>query len=68
MKKLSEKGVGFIWIFNITHKGSLDNFEGEGKDYLVNSGVEQILPIDCSQYLNPHSLKLYEDYGIDLRF
>ncbi len=27
---------------------SLDNFEGEGKDYLVNSGVEQILPIDRS--------------------
>ena len=46
---------------------SLDNFEGEGKDYLVNSGVEQILPIDRLQYLNPHSLKLYEDHGIDLR-
>ncbi len=46
---------------------SLTNLDDEARRYLERSGALQSTPYERLQHMNPESIELYEEHGVDLR-
>ena len=46
---------------------SLEELEGEAREYLRKAGAMQARPIDRLEHMNPLAIEIYREHGIDLR-